>query len=347
MKNRILGIMIALVLLFGTVIPAFAQNTDSDKACQDALDARKQIENLDKKYAELKQKAYSEWEQQSKSDQYSGTWNEYAQKFFASDEVKKIQNLRQKYTEIDQKCIQYGQAVKSEANNLKSTTCTNVYYENIKKTFFAIEQKMIAAKERYYKEWESLAKSGKYSDSWEQYAKEKLHTSPEATEFQKAQVKYGSMIQLCQSEQVLSQPKMTQRPAGCNESEFEAAKKAMMESDSKVTALKERLYLEWKTLIDVGKITDSWDVFMKQHFDVAPEVKEWRQLQDKFSDIFHICTPANMDVIESNSKILQQSNEKIIPPNKSSDKKKEFDKYDELKKVKKTKKSKKTTSINQ
>ena len=55
MENRILGVMTVLGLLFGTIVPVFAQNTDSDKACQDAIDARKQIEILDKKYTELKQ----------------------------------------------------------------------------------------------------------------------------------------------------------------------------------------------------------------------------------------------------------------------------------------------------
>ncbi|MBI5698464.1 MAG: hypothetical protein HZC29_08330 [Thaumarchaeota archaeon] len=159
--------------------------------------------------------------------------------------------------------------------------------ENIKKTFFMIEEKLVSAKNRYYKEWESLSKSGKYSDTWDKYAKENLYTSPEWVEYQKAQEKYGTIIQYCQSEQpVLQKPNMVAKPVGCNDSDLENAKKALSESDQKVTALKNRLYAEWKLQRDVGKISDDWDIYMKQHFDGAAEVKEWRQIQEKFSNVF-------------------------------------------------------------
>ena len=349
--NAILGIFAACMLLSGAITSSgvvFAQSTNTEKACQDAIEARKQIEILDNRYSTLKQKAYSDWEQQSKSGQYSGTWDEYAQKFLDSQKVKDIQAMRQKYAEIDQKCVQYG-PIKSESESTKKKECTTTDYENIKKTFFMIEEKLVSAKNRYYKEWESLSKSGKYSDTWDKYSKENFYTSQEWVEYQKAQEKYGTIIQYCQSEQpVLQKPSMTVNPAGCNESELEIAKKALSESDQKVTALKNRLYSEWKLQRDAGKISDEWDIYMKQHFDGATEVKEWRQTQEKFSNILHICTPTNAEIVKSNEPApLKQSNEKAVKPSKmmSEKKTKTTDKYDKLMKAKKIKKAKKSTLI--
>lgn len=330
----------AITLFTGTLVSGFAQSESAE--CKDASDAKKQIESLDRKYSELKKKAYAEWESMSKSGQYSGSWEEYAQKFLDSAEVKEIQTLRQKYAEIDQKCQQYG-AFKPEYSDSKKKDCDNADYQNIKKTFFTIEQKMIAAKEKYYKEWESLSKSGKYSNSWDQYAKENLHSSSEALEYQNMQTKYGNLIRHCQSESVAVTPKTLQTPPGCNESELKIAKNALLESDGKVTALKERLYSEWKLQTGAGKTTDSWDAYMKPHFDGAVEVREWRQLQEKYASVIHICTPTNMDVVSPNSQTSQT--DKPTKSKTTSEKKKESDKSEKLKKAKKVKKAKRS-SIN-
>ena len=279
----------------------------------------------------------------SKSGKYSGSWDEFAQKFLDSAEVKEIQTLRQKYAEIDQKCPQYGE-LKPEYSDPKKKECDNADYQNIKKIFFRIEQKMIAAKEKHYKEWESLSKSGRYSNSWEQYAKENLHSSAEALEYQNIQTKYGNLIQYCQSESVAVIPKTLQTPPGCNESELKIAKTALLESDVKVTALKERLYSEWKLQTRAGKTTDSWDAYMKQHFDGAVEVKEWRQLQEKYAGVIHICTPTNVDVVLSNSQTSQT--EKSTKSKTASEKKKESDKSEKLKKAKKAKKVKRSSTNN-
>ena len=330
----ILGFLMAITLFTGTLVSGFAQSESAE--CMDASDAKKQIESLDRKYSDLKKKAYAEWESMSKSGQYFGSWEEFAQKFLDSAEVKEIQTLRQKYAEIDQKCPQYG-VLKPESSDSKKKECNNTDYQNIKKIFFTIEQKMIAAKDRHYKEWESLSKSGKYSNSWEQYAKENLHSSAEALEYQNIQTKYGDLIQYCQSESVAVIPKILQTPTGCNESELKIAKKVLLESGGKVTALKERLYSEWKLQTDAGKTTDSWDAYMKQHFDGAVEVKEWRQLQEKYAGIIHICTPTNMDVVSPNSQTSQT--EKFTKSKTISEKKKESDTSEKLKKAKKLKKS--------
>ncbi len=109
-----------------------------------------------------------------------------------------------------------------------------------------------------------------------------------------------------------------------------------MESDGKVTALKERLYSEWKLQADAGKTTDSWDTYMKQHFDGAVEVKEWHQLQEKYAGVIHICTPTNMDVVSPNSQTSQT--EKSTKSKTISEKKKDSDKSEKLKKTKKAKK---------
>lgn len=349
--NAILGVFAACMLLSGAITSSgvvFAQSASSEKACQDAIEARKQIEILDKKYATLKQKAYADWEQQNKSGQYSGTWEEYSQKFLDSQEIKDIQTMRQKYAEIDQKCVQYG-PIKSESESSKKKECTTTDYENIKKIFFMIEEKLVSAKNRYYKEWESLSKSGKYSDTWDKYAKENLYTSQEWVEYQKAQEKYGAIIQYCQSEQqILQKPNMAAKPDGCNDSDLENAKKALSESDQKVTALKNRLYAEWKLQRDAGKINDGWDIYMKQHFDGAAEVKEWRQTQEKFSNVIHICTPTNAEIVRPNESVsLKQSNEKAVKPSMIMPEKKTktTDKYDKLTKAKKIKKAKKSTLI--
>ena len=337
--RTIFGLLIASILLSGSLVPGFAESDSVE--CKEAFEAKKQIEVLDRKYSELKKNAYLQWESLSKSGQYSGTWEEFSQKFLDSVEVKEIQTLRQKYAEIDQKCPQHG-AIKPEYSDPSKKECNDTDYQNIKKSFFIIEQKMIAAKERYYKEWESLTKSGKYLDSWEQFAKDNLHTSPEALEYQKAQTKYGSLIQYCQSEQVVT--KTLQIPAGCDQSELNIAKKTMLESDAKVTALKEKLYSEWKTQTSVGKTTDAWDAYMKQHFDNAAEVKEWRQVQEKYTGIIHICTPTNADVAKPNSPMSLQTAEKSAKKS-VMEKKKESDKSDKLKKSKKIKKSKRSESI--
>ncbi len=329
----ILGFLMTITLFTGTLVTGFAQSESSE--CKAASDAKKQIEGLDRKYSELKKKAYAEWESASKSGQYSGSWEEFAQKFLDSYEVKEIQALRQKYAEIDQKCPQYG-ALKPEYSDSKKKDCDNIDYQNIKKIFFTIEQKMIAAKERHYKEWESLSKSGKYSNSWDQYAKENLYSSSEALEYQNIQAKYGNLVQYCQSESVVVVPKTLQVPTGCNESELKIAKKTLLESDGKVTALKERLYSEWKLQADAGKTTDSWDTYMKQHFDGAVEVKEWHQLQEKYAGVIHICTPTNMDVVSPNSQTSQT--EKSTKSKTISEKKKDSDKSEKLKKTKKAKK---------
>lgn len=326
----ILGFLMSVTLFTGTLVSGFAQSESAE--CRDASDAKKQIESLDRKYSELKKKAYAEWESMSKSGQYSGSWEEFAQNFLDSAEVKEIQTLRQKYAEIDQKCPQYGTLI-PEYSDSKKKDCDNADYQNIKKTFFTIEQKMIAAKEKHYKEWESLSKSGKYSNSWDQYAKENLHSSAEALEYQNIQTKYGNLIQYCQSEPVAVTPKPLQTPPGCNESELKIAKKALLESDVKVTALKERLYSEWKLQAGAGKTT-TWDAYMKQHFDGAVEVKEWRQLQEKYTGVIHICTPTNMDAVLSNSQTSQT--EKSTKPKTTSEKRKESDKSEKLKKGKKS-----------
>lgn len=330
-----------VTLFTGTSVSGFAQSESAE--CMDASDAKKQIESLDRKYSELKKRAHAEWESMSKSGQYSGSWEEFAQKFLDSAEVKEIQTLRQKYAEIDQKCPQYG-ALKPEYSDPKKKECENADYQNIKKTLFTIEQKMIAAKEKYYKEWESLSKSGKYSNSWDQYAKENLHSSAEALEYQHIQTKYGNLIQYCQSESVAAIPKTLQTQPGCNESELKIAKKALLESDVKVIALKERLYSEWKLQIGTGKTTDSWDAYMKQHFDRAVEVKEWRQLQEKYAGVIHICTPTNMDAVLSNSQTSQT--EKSTKSKTTSEKKKESDKSENLKKAKKAKKANRSSTNN-
>jgi hypothetical protein len=325
----IFGLLMAITLFTGTLVSGFAQSESVE--CKAVSDAKKQIESLDRKYSEIKKKVYTEWESASKSGQYSGSWEEFAQKFLDSVEVKEIQALRQKYAEIDQKCPQYG-ALKPEYSDSKKKDCDNIDYQNIKKTFFTIEQKIIAAKERYYKEWESLSKSGKYSNSWDQYAKENLYSSSEALEYQNIQAKYGNLILYCQSESVVVVPKTLQIPSGCNESELKIAKKTLLESDGKVTALKERLYSEWKLQADAGKTTDSWDAYMKQRFDGAVEVKEWRQLQEKYASVIHICTPTNMDVVSPNSQTSQT--EKSTKSKTTSEKKKDLSKSEKLKKAK-------------
>ena len=335
----ILGIFVSVVL----VTSVFTNNAfASTDACTDAIEARKQIESLDKKYSELKKKAYSDWELQTKSGQYSGTWDEYAQKFLDSPEIKEIQTLRQKYVEIDQKCVQYG-PTKPEYSDTKKQSCDNTDYKNIKKTFFAIEQKVIAAKEKHYKNWESLVKSGTYSGTWDQYAAENLNTSQEMLEYQKIQAKYGAIIQFCQSEPQPA-PKTLPIPAGCNESEFESAKKTLVESSSKVSSLKENLYLEWKTLSDTGKTSESWDVYFNQHFEAAPEVKEWQALLDKFSGIMHICTPTNTDIVQPTQQPPELKSTSDKKTEKLSSKyNKESEKQDKITKAKKIKKSKKTS----
>lgn len=354
-----LGVFAAFVLLTGMVTSpgfVFAQNTDSDKSakqpnrdCQDAADARKQIAILDKKYDELKQRAYDEWERQSKSGQYSGTWDDYAQKFLDSQEVKEIQTMRQKYAETEQKCSQANPSYsKPESTDPAKRICASTDYENIKKNFFAIEQKYVAAKERYYKEWEEQSKSGAYAGAWEQYAKEKFHSSLEAAEYRKAQEKYNDIILYCQSSSVLQKPnKIIQRPAVCNESEFDAARKTISQSEYRVVALKEKLYSEWKRQYDAGNIRDEWGIYMKRHFDGSDEVKEWKRLQEKYANVIHICTPTNVDVVRPDNPTLKQSDVKTVKPNKISTEKKtkESDKYDKLTKAKKIKKSKKTAPI--
>lgn len=335
--RMILGFLMVITLFTGTLVSGFAQSESAE--CRDASDAKKQIESLDRKYSELKKKAYTEWESMSKSGQYSGSWEEFAQKFLDSVEVKEIQALRQKYAEIDQKCLQYG-ALKPEYSDSKKKDCDNISYQNIKKTFFTIEQKMIAAKERHYKEWESLSKSGKYSNSWDQYAKENLHSSSEVLEYRNIQTKYGNLIQHCQSESVAVTPKTLQTPSGCNESELKIAKKALLKSDGKVTALKEQLYSEWKLQTGAGKTTYSWDAYMKQHFDGAVEVKKWRQLQEKYAGVIHICTPTNSDVVSPNSQTSQT--EKSTKPKIMSEKKKDLDASEKLKKAKKAQKIKRS-----
>lgn len=337
--RMILGFLMAITLFTGTLVSGFAQSESTE--CKDASDAKKQIESLDRKYSELKKKAYAEWESMSKSGQYSDSWEEFAQKFLGSAEVKEIQTLRQKYAEIDQKCPQYG-ALKPEYSDSKKKNCDNSDYQNIKKTFFTIEQKMIATKEKYYKEWESLSKSGKYLNSWDQYAKENLHSSSEELEYRNIQTKYGNLIQYCQSESVAITPKILQTPPGCNESELKIAKMALLESDGKVAALKERLYSEWKLQSGAGKTTDSWDAYMKQHFDGTVEVKEWRQLQEKYAGVIHICTPTNMDVVSPNSQTSQI--EKSAKSKTTSEKKKDPDKSEKLKKAKKTQKIKRSST---
>lgn len=338
---RILGMITVSILLSGVFFSGSFSFASSD-ACGDASDARKQIESLDRKYTELKKNAYSEWETQAKSGAYSGTWDEYAQKFLESAVVKEIQTLRQKYVEIDQKCVQYG-PIKSEYSGTKKKSCDTDSYKNIKKTFFAIEQKLIAAKEKHYRDWEAQTKSGAYSGTWDQYAKEHLQLSQEMSEYQKVQVKHGSIIQYCQSEQQ-PETKTIRTPAGCNESEFESAKKTLSESSNKVSILKEKIYSEWMTLSDSGKTSESWDVYFNQRFDVAPEVKEWRAIQEKFSGVIHLCTYANMEVVQSNTQPAEPksslSDKKAEKPKFS--KKSESDK-DKITKVKKMKKSKKIT----
>jgi hypothetical protein len=338
MKTTI-GILASFVLLSGMLVSG--NLTFADSTCDAASEARTEIESLDRKYSELKKKAYSEWEAQTRSGVYSGTWDEYAQKFLGSAEIKEIQILRQKYAEIDQKCAQYS-TTKMEYSDTKKKTCDTADYKNIKKIFFAIEQKLVAAKEKHYKDWETQTKSGTYSGTWDQYSKEKFQNSQEMLEYQKAQAKHGTMIQYCQSN---PQPetKTLQLPVGCNESEFESAKKALNEYGNKASLLKEKLYSEWKTLTDAGKISESWGVYFNQRFDTAPEVQEWRILQDKFSGIMHTCTPTNDGVIQSNTQPIDLNSsllEKKVEKTKFSKKKTEFDKQDKLTKAKKTKKAK-------
>jgi len=341
MLKTILGLFTAFVLLTSVFTNNSFASTDT---CTEAIEARKQIESLDRKYSELKKKAYSDWESLVKSGQYSGTWDEYAQKFLDSSQVKEIQILRQKYAEIDQKCIQYG-PIKPEYSDAKKQSCDTTDYKNIKKTFFAIEQKVIVAKEKHYKNWESLVKSGQYSGTWDQYAKENLYSSQEMMEYQKVQAKYGSAIQFCQSEPQPEQ-KTFQVPAGCNESEFESAKKILAESSNKVSTLKENLYLEWKSLSDAGKTSESWDVYFNQRFEIASEVMDWIALQEKFSGIMHICTPTNTDVVQPTSQpigLKSPTSDKKIE--KLSKKNKESEKQDKITKAKKMKKSKKTSMM--
>jgi hypothetical protein len=337
----ILGIFVAVVLLTSVFTNNAFASTDT---CREAIEARKQIESLDRKYSELKKKVYSDWESQTKSGQYSGTWDEYAQKLLDSSEVKEIQTLRQKYAEIDQKCVQYG-PTKPEYSDAKKQSCDTTDYKNIKKTFFAIEQKVIAAKEKHYKNWESLVKSGSYSGTWDQYAAENLNPSQEMMEYQKIQAKYDTMIQFCQSEPQ-SEPKTLPIPAGCNMLEFESAKKILAESSNKVSTLKENLYLEWKALSDVGKTSEPWDVYFSQRFETASEVKEWRALQDKFSVMMHICTPTNTNIVQPTQQSLELKSASDKKTEKSSSKyNKESEKQDKITKAKKIKKSKKTSAI--
>lgn len=71
-------------------------------------------------------------------------------------------------------------------------------------------------------------------------------------------------------------------------SNLELLKKLLDGASRKASALKEKLYAEWKSQYSSGQIKDDWDVYSKK-LDNSQEMQEYRQTQEKYNSILASC----------------------------------------------------------
>jgi methionine salvage enolase-phosphatase E1 len=314
MNPKVLASFAIFVLLFGVVSSvAFADektdqksketrqqatqskstNNSEIKNCASNLELlRKLLDDASQKASAFKEKLYAEWKSKYSSGQIKDDWDVYSKKLETSQEMIGYRQTQEKYNLILASCADNSQSKppESRVQFTSSEECVNA-----QRMIDDIDQRYSVLKQKAYADWKSQNAAGTYPGTWEQYANEFINSTP-VTELNQARQKYEPVLRTCYVQTNAKSFDLPQSAStvesqrqSCPDADIERMRIMLNDSGQKVSALKERLYSEWKSSYDSGQIKDDWDVYAKKKFEGSQEFVTYMQLQQKLDSLYKMC----------------------------------------------------------
>ncbi|HEY8111210.1 MAG TPA: hypothetical protein VIG05_10140 [Candidatus Nitrosotenuis sp.] len=265
-------------------------NNSDIKNCASNLELlKKLLDDASRKTSALREKLYAEWKVQYSSGQIKDDWGVYSKKLESSQEMQEYRQTQEKYNLILASCTSDSQSKppESRVQFTQSEECVSA-----QKMIDDIDQRYSALKQKAYDDWKSKNAAGTYPGTWEQYANEFINSS-QVAELNQARQKYEPVLRTCytQSNSSVSRSSSVQSDDSQNQPcpDVMRMQSALNDASQKVSALKERLYSEWKAAYDSGQIKDDWGVYAKKKFEGSQEFVNYMQLQQKFDSLYKTC----------------------------------------------------------
>lgn len=312
MNSKILASVAVFTLLFGMVSNvAFADdktniksketrqqtiqskttaNNSEIKDCASNLELlKKLLDDSSRKASAIREKLSAEWKSLYYSGQIKDDWDVYSKKLDSSQEMQGYRQTQEKYNSVLASCTRDSQS-KSPESRVQSTLSDECV--SAQRMIDDIDQKYSALKQKAYGDWKSQNAAGTYPGTWDQFANEFINSS-QVSELNQMRQKYEPVLRTCyvQSNSSVSQSESTQSDVSQTQScpDVVRMQNALSDASQKISALKERLYSEWKTAYDSGQTKDDWGIYAKIKFEGSQEFANYQQLQQKVDSLYKMC----------------------------------------------------------